>query len=72
MPNPLIKWAKRNTHSDPPPIPWGLERLTRPLSFPHSHPQGKEGKKGVFFQTLEKSGYRFFTFIRKHNILHMT
>ena len=23
MPDPLIKWAKRNTHSDPPLFPWG-------------------------------------------------
>ena len=31
MPDPLIKWAKRNTHSDPPLFPCGLKTLTRPL-----------------------------------------
>ena len=32
MPNPLIKWAQGNTHSDPPPpIPRGLQRWPQPL-----------------------------------------
>ena len=32
MPNPIIKWVKRNTHSYPPPLfPEGLKGLTRPL-----------------------------------------
>ena len=41
MPNPLIKWAKRNTHSDPPPSLEGYKG-GRDLSFQHSHPVRKE------------------------------
>ena len=48
MPDPLIKWAKRNTHSDPPLFPWGLKRLTRPL-LSLLPPTRKGGKKVSFF-----------------------
>ena len=53
MPNPLIKWAKRNTHSNP-PHPLGAKRFKQPLSFPHSHPQGKEGGKKYLFSDTGK------------------
>ena len=42
MPNPLIKWAKRNTHSDPPPPSLGGYKGGRNLSYRHSHPVRKE------------------------------
>ena len=34
MPNPLIKWAKRNTHSDPPPsVPLGAKKVDATSPF---------------------------------------
>ena len=53
MHNPLIKWAKRNAHSDP-PIPWGLKG-SRDLS-PFLTPTHKErrGKKKYLFSDTRK------------------
>ena len=52
MPNLLIKWAKRNTHSDP-PHPSGAKKVaaTSPFLTPT---QKEKGKKSIFFQTPEK------------------
>ena len=60
MPDPLIKWAKRNTHSNPPLFPWGLKRLTRPLPslLP---PTRKGGKKYLSSRTRP----RFSTFYQR-------
>ena len=46
MPNLLIKWTKRNTHSDPPP-PLGAEKVA--ATSPDSHPHGKGGGKVSLF-----------------------
>ena len=46
MPNPLIKWAKRNTHS-------------APLTPTHKE---RRGKKVSFFRHQNNAKYCFFTF----------
>ena len=50
MPNPLIKWAKRNTHSDP-PHPSGAKKVvaTSPFLTPTQKERG--GVKYLFSDT---------------------
>ena len=67
MPDPFIKWAKRNTHSDPPLFPWGLKRLTRPL-LSLLPPTRKGVKKSIFFHALDL-GFLHFT---SENVKHHT
>ena len=52
MADPLIKWAKQNTHSDPPLFPLGLKRWTPPLLslLPPTRKGGGEGRGGGFLR----------------------
>ena len=57
MPNPLIKWAKRNTHSDP-PHPSGAVKVaaTSPSNTPTQ--LERRNKQVSFFSTI--SGFSAF------------
>ena len=61
MPNPLIKRAKRNTHSDPPPPSLGGSKGGRNLSFEPPTWLERRNKQVSFFSTI--SG--FFAFYQE-------
>ena len=54
MPNPLIKWAKRNTHSDPPPPPSGAKKVAATSPFP-TPTQKERRKKNYLFSDTRKT-----------------
>ena len=58
MPGPLKKWAKRNTHSDPPPHPSGAIKVaaTSPSTTPTQ--LERRNKQVSFFSTI--SGFSAF------------
>ena len=60
MPNPLMKWAKRNTHSGPPPHSSGAIKGHRDLSYGHSHPVQKGGINKYLF-SAPFLGFLYFT-----------
>ena len=69
MPNPLTNGAKRNTHSDPPPIPLGAKKVD--ATSPFLTPTHKERGKKMFFHVLDLGFVHFTGENVKHHTLSM-